>query len=54
LQDAAAECPEANQVLITIDKPVLIDIHANITVVEARDWLLDNSEAQSELKTQKT
>lgn len=41
LQDAATEFPGADQVLITIDKPAVIDIQADIRIVEARDWLLN-------------
>lgn len=47
LQDAAAEFPQAGQVLIILDKPALVDVPAGITVVEARDWLLGEKEAQS-------
>ncbi|HBI16436.1 MAG TPA: ATPase [Desulfobulbaceae bacterium] len=41
LQDAATEFPRAEQVLITIDKPAVLDIQAGIRVTEAREWLLN-------------
>ena len=40
LQDAAGEFPTALRVLITLDKPPLIDVPDGIIVIEARDWLL--------------
>ncbi len=40
LQDAATEYAQASRVLITLDKPTLLDIPSGVTVVAARDWLL--------------
>jgi len=39
---AAVEFPRAKQVLVTIDKPSLIDISTDIQVVKAGDWLLSD------------
>lgn len=41
LREAAAEFSRADTLLITMDKPVVLDIEKNIQVVEARDWLLN-------------
>ncbi|NIA05498.1 MAG: AAA family ATPase [Proteobacteria bacterium] len=43
LHDAAGEFPGARSILITIDKPPSVAHPADITVLEARDWLLESS-----------
>lgn len=43
LQDASEEFPRARSILITLDKPPAIPTPADITVIEARDWLLNVS-----------
>ncbi|OGQ95156.1 MAG: ATPase [Deltaproteobacteria bacterium RIFOXYD12_FULL_57_12] len=46
LQDASGEFPLAGRVLITLDRPPVIDVPADITVIEARDWLLGSDGGQ--------
>ena len=40
LQDAAADFPRADLLLVTLDQPALFDIPEGVTIVAARDWLL--------------
>ncbi len=40
LQDAKADFPQADLLLITLDQPTLFDIPEDVTVIAARDWLL--------------
>lgn len=46
LQDATAEFPRADLLLVTLDQPALFDIPEGITVIAARDWLLSGNEAE--------
>lgn len=41
LQDATKDFPRANLILITMDQPALLDIPEGVTVIAARDWLLN-------------
>lgn len=47
LQDAASEYAQAGRLLITLDKPATLDTPSGVTVVSARDWLLDGKDAQT-------
>lgn len=40
LQDATADFPRADLLLITLDQPAVFDIPEGITVITAHDWLL--------------
>ena len=40
LQDAKADFPQAEMLLITLVQPTLFDIPEDVTVFAARDWLL--------------
>jgi hypothetical protein len=42
LQDAKADFPRADLLLITLDQPTLFDIPEDVTVIAARDWLLSD------------
>jgi predicted AAA+ superfamily ATPase len=44
LEDAAKEYPAADRVLITIDRPYQLDVHPGISIVKARDWLLNREQ----------
>ena len=46
LQDATADFPRADLLLVTLDQPALFDIPEGITVIAARDWLLSGNEAE--------
>jgi predicted AAA+ superfamily ATPase len=45
LQDASSEFPQASRVLVTLDKPAILNLPAGVTVVAARDWLLESKGA---------
>lgn len=40
LQDATADFPRADLLLVTLDQPALFDIPEGVTIIAARDWLL--------------
>jgi len=40
LHDAAKDFPRAELILLTLDRPALVDIPAEVKVIVARDWLL--------------
>lgn len=46
LQDATADFPRADLLLVTLDQPALFNIPEGITVIAARDWLLSGNEAE--------
>lgn len=41
LREAAAEFPQADNILITIEKPAVMDVETDLNVIAARDWLLN-------------
>jgi predicted AAA+ superfamily ATPase len=46
LQDATADFPRADLLMVTLDQPALFNIPEGITVIAARDWLLSGNEAE--------
>ncbi len=40
LQDATADFPRADLLLVVLDQPALFDIPEGVTIIAARDWLL--------------
>lgn len=46
LHDAAKDFPRANLVLVTLDQPALRDSPEGVTVIAARDWLLNSEDSR--------
>ena len=47
LQDAASEFLRASRVQITLGQSAVLEVPAGVTVVAARDWLLDETSARA-------
>ncbi len=47
LQDAASEYLRTSRVQITLGQPAVLEVPAGVTVVAARDWLLDETSARA-------
>jgi hypothetical protein len=45
LHDAAKDFPRAELILLTLDRPALVDIPAEVKIIVARDWLLSGKGA---------